>query len=1017
MATLKKRRSGGYYLRGPAYPGAPMATWQIGQPGLNYLRSHGVEVDTSVPIPIMTELRELEWIWTGGSGVGDAIDPLDIPEIVVEELVEWGKEGYVDDLLEALRITHLSLPRCITEAFISWLLSYEDGIRLHDLVEVSLSDFNSYLKGSSAYRLNALHFQLAETEGGNRVLWHWTRIIAHVEHYMANIQQMPSSWQGTIYEMVANLLQEILTPNQRKRRAAKSRKKQPAPYLCWKIHDQEVEIILPAQSLNREEKLSWKVEHEEWIHPKVRNLPNRVLSEESCSDPLEFSPMWKIEVCVTKADGQSEITPHPIQLPSNTSYVLFDSEGRLVDSEEALFSGDYLALEAPDLEGTPLEDRRGVMVIEEFDFEPWGWEEWTGYQLRLNPGVRLGAYRIGGQKNVIEWKLEQPENSEVEFSQPTPVFTDRWPRIHINTSDESLLHDACVVVEEKYGKKKVTLPLSVDAIEDSSNNLLIKEEDEFILDLSRASDLADLSGIFEARLFLPNQPRSSNLEPTHFVALPDTQLEYIEDPIHTQEARVLLVGTQADVIVDEGCHVTTEENGRYIISSEDPIREPMANFTLKFSSPEVEIPLSVSLPTSRAAVLSRENRAPDWKSLPIQVSLFDIHLNSRIKLELCDTPQMSASDELVCRRPDGQLLIAGKQSGNSSTFYVPLYTWQENIGIRTSTQIHVRCGDRWIPLADVKGRDENRVSRLESRVEIVDPHQQLIHELDGCVADQQKAMRVIEEIRAMLGEQECPAWFVDLFQIRLVRSHLFWGQSDKAQDLLDELKEKENLSGDVERLGVLVQLRSEVLDEYGILEMEQTISNWEDGPEKQLAQAEYAYRLSRVGSGGRGGLEGCARILQDWGDGSQIDRIEACQLHALVLFLLDEFADTVDSAFLGCWGDILSESSGYLHKPLGTFHPDRMAEVDDTWPSIWCHRDCQYIAAVLGQERGTGTQGFRNYIDGLREMRISFPRKELLIARQLKQDQKEREARGLYQEILRSRDTYRGCDVVLNEMY
>ena len=210
MATLKKRRSGGYYLRGPAYPGAPMATWQIGQPGLNYLRSHGVEIDSSVPVPIMTELRELEWIWTGGGGVGDATDPEEIPDIVVEALVEWGKNGYVDDLFEALRITHLSLPHCITEAFISWLLGYEDGVRLHDLVEVSLSDFSSYLKGSSPYRLNALHFQLTETEGGNRVLWHWTRMIAHVERYMAAIQQMPSSWQGTIYEMVFNLLQEIL---------------------------------------------------------------------------------------------------------------------------------------------------------------------------------------------------------------------------------------------------------------------------------------------------------------------------------------------------------------------------------------------------------------------------------------------------------------------------------------------------------------------------------------------------------------------------------------------------------------------------------------------------------------------------------------------------------------------------------------------------------------------------------------------------------------------------------------
>jgi hypothetical protein len=1017
MAVLKERQSGGYFLLGPAYPGTPMATWQLGQPGLNYLRSHGVEIGSRVPVPIMAELREHGWIWTGGSGVGDATDPEDIPEPVIEELIAWGTTGYVDDLIEALRVTHLSLPHCITEAFISWLLGYEEGVRLHDLVEVSLSDFNSYLRGRSTYTLNALHFQLAETEGGNRVLWHWTRMIAHVEHYLANIQQMPSSWQGTIYEMVTNLLQEILTPSQRERSAAKPRKQQPAPYLCWKVHDQEVGIVLPAQSIKREEKLSWKVEQEEWIHPKVRNLPDRMLSEESYSDPLEFSPAWKIEVHVTKADNPPEITPHQIQLPSNTSYVLFDSQGKLVDAEEELSSGDYLVLEAPDPEGVPLEDLRGVTLIEEFDFEPWGWEGWTGHLLCLNPGVRLGAYRISGQRHAIEWKLEQAENSEVDFSQPTPVFTGRWPRILISTSDELLLHDARVVVEENYSRKKVTLPLTVNASVTSPDDLLIEEEDEFILDLNRARDIAGLSGIFEVRLFLSSQPRSSDLEPIQFVALPDTQLGYVEDPIHPQESRALLVETQASAIADERCRIEREENGRYFISSEDPIREPMANFTLTFSSPKIEIPLSVRLPTSRAAVLSREDRVPDWKPLPIQVSLFDIHLNSRIKLELCDAPETSVSDELVCRRPDGQLLIAGKQSGNSSAFYIPLYNWQENIGIQTSTQIQVSCGDRWIPLADVQGRGENRTPRPEPPVEIVDPYQQLMQELDECVVDQQQAMRVFEKIRGLLEEQNCPAWFADLFQIRVVRSHLFWGELDKAQDRLDDLREKESLAGDVERFETLIRLRSETLDEYGILEAERVISNWEEGPEKQLARAECAYRLSRVGSGGRGGLDACARILQDWGSGGPIDRIEACQLHALVRFLLDEFVDSENSTILGCWGDILSESSRYLHQPLGTFHPDRVAELDASWPSIWCRRDCQYIAAVLGQERGMGIQDCRNYLDDLERVMICFPRKELLIARQLKQDQKEREALGLYQEILHSRDTYRGYDVVLNEMY
>src|SRR5437870_2123055 len=61
-------------MNGPV-PGAGMVTWQVTDTGVAFLRSHGLAEGASVPLHLMTLLKNTGAIYTGGGGVAGTLAP------------------------------------------------------------------------------------------------------------------------------------------------------------------------------------------------------------------------------------------------------------------------------------------------------------------------------------------------------------------------------------------------------------------------------------------------------------------------------------------------------------------------------------------------------------------------------------------------------------------------------------------------------------------------------------------------------------------------------------------------------------------------------------------------------------------------------------------------------------------------------------------------------------------------------------------------------------------------------
>ena len=1012
MALLKRRFDGGYYTV-TRLPTGEFVTYQISAVALDQLRDCGLGIGSEIPHEMLLRFREEEWIFTGGSGIYPIPIGKDIPERTIEALIAWGELGRPEDLLDALNEAGISLMSGITTGFVEWVCSFESQLTLSDLIEISYSDFDRYARQSTKTKLSSLHLALLQRENGCWVLWRLTRLAAHVACYPGFPENPPETWSGTAYEAMAGALQRAFEWQNVSHSPARIKSRILLPAIYWKVYDQKVVGVLPAQTLAPGEELRWQVSPGDAFQISVRQFTDKAVVPETHTEPLMPST-WRIEVTHSDQDGNTRSDTVEVCIPSPEGpYVVFDENGKAVPwvPEVLLKPGEYLFLAAPDVETDVLVETEGIDIIEEIDFEPVGWYDWKGFRAQIKAGVVLGGYRFNTSDVAIDWKLEEPPPSPVEFAGPTPIWLERWPRMHIHTADQTIFEHVFLEITSVGANKTRVLPIrpEEDVVEGAVP--FYREENGYILDCSRCASLSGLSGSFQARLRLPHQVEKS-VSSLLFIVLPGVSFGYCPDSRNPVRATVLEIRSAAEVAPYEACLIVGDSNnGLWTLAATDPVQEPLIQFGLKPEPQSPEILLAVRLRVSRASRLAREDPLGTWQGLPIDIELAkETDLKARLKLELCDRPGLDRNGALFCWLVGGEPVIAGKETA-PYTYVISLARWRESFGPEVSGTIQVQCGKAWIPIARLIGpppAEEKPPGPRQKRASShsYDPWFQELKRIEN-LAVWGKTAKVLKNGQHLLVQMralDCPDIVRTLVQCRLARTFMYIGDDELAGEVLNRL---DRTVPDVILASTFLLLRT-LFPGNEFLELQGRVERWEYGPQRQLALAEWSYRLGRMGRGGDGTLwEVNREYLKDFIPGSLLDASEGGMLQASTCFLLEESFSPSDIVRQLPWCLNLQKAVEYLRTPLNRWHSGEHSIHQVPWPANVSEPDRIYFDAVLHQAAGD-TAGSGDRLGLLANSQLTFPRFDLVLARQASLKGDEEKARKLYSGIMNT-------DVALEE--
>ena len=1004
--NLYRAQDGHYYTK-TVIPGtSQLATFQISPVAKNHLESLGIQIGEEIPRHVFSFLHSEGSIFTGGSGSSGEV-AIDVPQRVLDALIEWGIQGKPNDLRKAVSRAGTSIANCITPGFIKWVCSFEDNLELADLSGISFSDFDRYAHQSNNSKLNSLHFELIKKDGGSRVLWSLTRLVAHVASYPGSPDQIPDSWQGTVYQILANLIRDAFSSRPLPEPPPVPQPKIFLPEIYWQVQEQQVVGILPAQTLPAGEELSWKVAPEDDFQVSIRKLHDKTVVSESITEPLEPAS-WKIDV--EHRDKQRNIFPHSveIQIPSpDGPYVIFEENGKAISWTPDLIlpTGTYYVLAAPTVDIDEFYSTEGLEILEEIDYEPIAWWDWKGFCVSIISKVKLGPYTFDLSDIQIDWELVDPPEPEVDISGMIPTWLNRWPQLIIKASDETILQDSILEIELTEDGKFWNLYMCPNDDYRPDRITYSKENDKILIDFSQCEQFTSLSGSFVARLQL-----SRLIEKTpkklHFKVISGVRLDYVNDPKRPGQAKALSIRGAKSVTTYPGCSDIFRD-GSYILYAENPVEEPLIHFSMHPQGSGPEMLLAVRLRVSRISYLSPRNPRWKWASLPLDLKLYEVEdLNARLKLELHSMPEVN-NNELLGYLDGNEPVSAGKQIF-PYTFIIPLHRWLDNLGRVISGTIQVNCEDTWLTIVRLLGQTRSDVSPPKPSESIIlfDKASQVEYlALAGQHVEANQEAKILE---TQIETKALRLTFQHLILARLGRVYTFIGSFDRAAKTLPH--HKESCYSPAAKYGsAVLEMRTHFPgDRFRVLK--QDIDAWEENSQKQLAMAEWSYRLGRMGKEGEGALRAVYdTYLRDFVSHLLTDQAEAAIFSCLSHFLLSEPYNFDSKLKFVPWLRTIQKAQRYLHISL-----DRWDFSDDSyvgplsWPTSICNEDVTYLKAIDCQAN-RNIQDAGRHLRQLAKSRLNFPRMDLLRARQARLEGQIGSAKDLYMKII-------DLDIVLEEM-
>ncbi len=486
------------------------------------------------------------------------------------------------------------------------------------------------------------------------------------------------------------------------------------------------------------------------------------------------------------------------------------------------------------------------------------------------------------------------------------------------------------------------------------------------------------------------------------------RLDYVNDPNRPGQAKALLIRGAKSVTTYPGCSDIFRDDS-YILYAEDPIKEPLIHFSMRPQAPGPEMLLAVRLRVSRISYLFPKTPLGNWVSLPLDLRLYEVeNLNARLKLELHSMPEVN-DNELLGYLDGNEPVSAGKQI-SPHTFVIPLHRWLDNLGTAISGTIQVNCENTWLTIVRLLGRTKGNGSPSKPSLPIYGSWFNETSRVECLALEGQyvEASQKAEILETRIRTEALPLTVKHILLARLGRVYTFVGSFDRAAETLPHQKEAGGLPA-ARYGGAMLEMRAHFPgDRFRALK--QDIDAWEENSQKQLAMAEWSYRLGRMGKGGEGALRAVYdTYLRNFVSYLLADQVEAAIFTGISHFLLSEPCNFDSKLEFVPWLRTIQKAQSYLRTPL-----DRWDSSDDSsvgsspWPTSICNEDVTYLKAIDCQANGN-IQDAGRYLRQLAKSRLNFPRMDLLRARQARLEGHIESAKELYMQII-------DLDIVLEEM-
>jgi len=1005
---LKQRKGdSGYYLQGPLFGGGSMVTYQISPEGFRYLGEHGISLGDRVPSRLIEELKHREDIWTGGGGVSGG-GPDQSPVLTIEAIARlgaWALEGSDDEIENLLRGLGLP-PNCwFLPVCLNWLADLEGGIRLSELADVSRRD----LADACQLRLGSaptFYRDILSHEGGDAVVWRLTSMIGRVAIAAEHAPECPQQWVGRISERLFRGIKDFLAGWDKQRRGTPRFRYEP-PRLCWRVDRQEVVWYLPEQRLPSGMTVSWKVGSDQFEDIRVQHPEGFCVVGVKYSPPLEApygsssedmaEPAY-LSCLVRYESNHSPSVERRLraELPRGAA-ILFTEQGEWIaaDASDNLLPGEYLALFPPDF---PFSDHtEGMEVVDDSLMEPVGWWDWQPRRIRIKPGFNIGAYHCDTQPFMV-WHLEGIPLDSVRFSEPCPpVYAGHLPSVVVKASDGASLDEAFATVRHEDSTKK---PILIHLSGASSSLEGLKT-----LDLDACTALQDLYGRFTLRLFT-TQRGMSVCKPLTFIRLPNLKLSYTPAPDTPNHAFAVLVsGDNVSVAPQENSTVVKqarreEDGGPYfLVAASNPFFSPEVDMEIRRVGSAYPVTLSVRTPVTRVCIHDRGRTLGGWMKPPVEIDLSQVQHEARLRVQFHVPPEL-ADGELCCRLLSGTLIVSGEPARHSDTFEIRLSRWRDTLGSYARGEVHVRCKERWLPLAILTGTEPPKHARA-GNLPVV------LAGIDDAIlaADWEEVKALAKKAILRAERPSCAAPHADMLHLKAARAWVLTGCFRRAGHCLAVFCEREDIP-EVFLVHTQMVLRRDASDSRLLTRLDDDIRQWPESAHMSLAQAECWYRMTRLPRTGAAALQGARDSVRKVDSLDDVDRIQASALALMIAFVAGtdvpclELPNSELAMQVQRIAAVVEACREYVMTPLGQWRIDNVAalSLDEPLAGIYDHHDMKCLRACITQAQKNFAES-ATLLEQIPENANIHPL-GLLRARQARLEGRIEEAKKLYPSIL-----------------
>jgi hypothetical protein len=603
LAVLKKKADGHYIILGPDFPGMPCITRQIQPEGVEWLAQRGIRDGNRVPPDYIQLLKDGDWVWTAGDGPPPQLPPdPDAPTPAEEQLLSfiehWSRNGDPEVLERELdhRGGRVSIQQCFHKAFLSWVVAIEESISLH-LCDLSPHEIHENFLILKIAQFPKLHRQLWDRERGKWVICHWMAWISEVYQLKRQKKACPDLWQGRVHGVIYNLLDDLdkiqIPPPPDFWRRNKA-------YIRWNLREDVIELVFPEQIGPENSRIDFDLNGIlQTLKLKRRNGACRWKEEVFRIDDPEPPIYWE---CVYYRN--EELCGKSFSHFPAAGILLWDEAGVYLEpeigSEKLLTEKHYYLLIHADRK-IEIESLGITLTSENELIEPVGWWDWSAFHIFLPASLeKLGPYSFQRPKPSLSIELSAPvEHPSIEFAHQVPVYLGDWPLCRFKNVAEGL---------------SAKLIISGDA-DLSTIEFQITDNESFNLD--EIDSLKHRFGLVTLELMALSHKGRERQE-KQFIRLPSWNFDVIDDPQHRSVKALMVSGIRNGSIASrDNCEVVPEGQGGFVITVNDPCRNPVVTVSWQNHHDNTQISFSVRLPVNRGTILRYGAELPSWQGLPL----------------------------------------------------------------------------------------------------------------------------------------------------------------------------------------------------------------------------------------------------------------------------------------------------------------------------------------------------------------------------------------------------------------